>query len=474
MQALREIVGSEFVKDDPAVLSAYGIDGVNPWAVVFPGSTAEVSEVVRLAHSENLSLVPRGGGTKIGMGNAPECLDLVLGMERLNRIVDMDKANLTVTMEAGVRFKELRSALAGEENRCYLPLKDPGTPPDDEICSQRENLGCFIPMAPPFSDSATLGGIIAANSIGHTQLLYGLPRDMVLGVRFVTPTGEIVGMGGKTVKNVSGYDVVKLMIGSRGSLGILCETTLRLLPLPEDFGTGLFVFADLEGATGFVNKIFETRLLPAAVEVLNRKACERLLPEDAPEPGKGGYAVAVAIEGVKEAVHRMALEFAEMGAVTGAGGHHYLQGVEHHLFWEDYSNLVTRLSGLLPDLVSVRINVPIARSTEFMDFAESRMGETRLDCAILSHAGTGMMHLLFLLPRGDVERTEEMIHLVDRLMNRSERLEGNLVVERAMPGLKKRLPLWGLPPEDITLMKRLKEQMDPRGILCPGRFVGGI
>ena len=246
--SLRTIVGTEFVKDDLMILSAYGIDGVNPWAVVFPGSTTEVSEVVRLAHSDNLSLAPRGSGTKIGMGNIPERLDLILSTERLNRIVDMDMANLTVTVEAGVVFKEIQRALAGEENRCYLPLKDPDTPSDDEICSARENRGCFIPMEPPFSDSATLGGIIAANSSGPTRLLYGMPRDMVLGVRFVTPSGEIVGMGGKTVKNVSGYDMVKLMIGSGGSLGILCELTLRLLPLPEDFGTGLFAFSGLEDA----------------------------------------------------------------------------------------------------------------------------------------------------------------------------------------------------------------------------------
>ena len=170
----------------------------------------------------------------------------------------------------------------------------------------------------------------------------------------------------------------------------------------------------------------------------------------------------------------MAAEFKEMGSVTGTGGYHYLKNTEHHLFWEGYSNLATKLSGLCPDLVSVRINVPISRSDEIIGFADTLIAETRLDCAILSHAGSGMIRLLFLLPRGDNAAAEEMIHLVDRLMDRSGRLEGNLVVERAIPGLKKRLLMWGLPPGDIALMKRLKEQMDPLGILSPGRFVGGI
>jgi FAD/FMN-containing dehydrogenase len=143
-------------------------------------------------------------------------------------------------------------------------------------------------MDPPFSEKATLGGIVAANTTGPRRLLYGLPRDLVLGVRFVTPKGDIIGAGGKTVKNVSGYDVSKLMIGSLGSLGILCEMTLRLLPLPEKMETLLFSFDSFSDAGAFAAAILGTKLLPAAVEVVNRATLEHMdsgLP--AVHPGSG-------------------------------------------------------------------------------------------------------------------------------------------------------------------------------------------
>ena len=152
-------------------------------------------------------------------------------MARMNHMLDVDTANLTITVEAGVKFRDVQARLATEEDRCYLPLGDLKTEAGEFVCSDQSHRGCFLPIDPPYSEKATLGGIVAANTTGPRRLLYGLPRDLVLGVRFVTPKGDIIGAGGKTMKNVSGYDVSKLMIGSLGSLGILCEMTLRLLPL---------------------------------------------------------------------------------------------------------------------------------------------------------------------------------------------------------------------------------------------------
>jgi FAD/FMN-containing dehydrogenase len=450
LEALRAIVGPEFVKDDPDILSACAVDGLKPRAVLYPGSTEEVAGVVRLAHGENLSLLARGSGSKMAVGNVPERLDLIVATERLNRVVDLDTANLTVTVEAGVPFREIQSALAGEENR-----------------------GCFVPMMPPYRQTATLGGIVAANSSGPTRLLYGLPRDMVLGVRYVTPAGEIVGMGGKTVKNVSGYDVSKLMIGSYGSLGILCEMTLRLLPLPESVGTGLFPFADLEDASRFVDRIFETALLPAAVELLNKGAYDRLVPQGAPGLEKEGYGVAVALEGVDEAVGRMAAEFREMGSAAGARGYHYLEREGHDRFWEETSNLGERLSARFPGLVSVRVMFPISGYRDIIGLAGSLVPEGGPDCAIFSHAGSGVVVIHLLLPQGD-DDSDMVINLVEGILGHCREVGGNLVVERAVPALKGSLPLWGLPPDDLVVMKRLKEQMDPLGLLSPGRFVGGI
>ena len=328
MEALKDMLKTEWIKRDLETVSAHTVDGLAPKAVAFPENLEQVSQVVKTAQNEKWAVLPWGSGSKIGVGNPPSHMDLVISTNRLNKIIDMDTANLTVTVQAGVKFRDLQTSLAGEENRCYLPHEGPSTVSDEAVCSDRDHMGCFIPMMPPFSHSATLGGIIAANSSGPVRLLYGLPRDMVLGVRYVAADGEIVGLGGKTVKNVSGYDMCKLMIGSRGSLGILGEMTLRLLPLPERFGTCLSGFSGLDEASRFLDQIFETRLLPSAVELLNGP----LVDEDALEMDSGSYVVAVGLEGFGEAVERMGKEIEEMASASGAQNNVHLPDDPHRIF----------------------------------------------------------------------------------------------------------------------------------------------
>ncbi|MCP4666972.1 MAG: FAD-binding oxidoreductase, partial [Deltaproteobacteria bacterium] len=255
VHALAGIVGRECVKAEPDLLSGYRVDNMQPGAVVFPKSTDQVSEVVHFANRENLAIVPRGSGTKMALGHPPKRLDIVVCTSRMDRMLDVDASNLTVTVEAGVTFRDIQARLATQEDRCYLPLEDLAASADEVICSDRSHSGCFLPMDPAHAHFATVGGIIAANSSGPRRLLYGLPRDAILGVRMVSPTGEILGSGGKTVKNVSGYDVSKLAVGSMGSLGIICEMTLKILPLPEKMETLLISFRSFQEASVFVEGI---------------------------------------------------------------------------------------------------------------------------------------------------------------------------------------------------------------------------
>ena len=445
-ESLTEILGPQYIKSDAETLSAYAVDGVVPRAVVFPEDQRQVSEVVQLACKDKLALVPWGSGSKMALGNAPLRLDLVVCTRRLNKVIDLDTANLTLTLQAGVRFKDIQY-----------------------------NLGeCFIPMSPPYSDLATLGGIIAANSAGPTRLLYGLPRDLVLGVNYVAPNGEIVSTGGKTVKNVSGYDMCKLMIGSQGTLGIVCAMTLRLLPLPERLGTCLSAFATLTDASRFVDRIFETSLLPAAVEILNWRAYELLRPAVAVQLKTGGYATAVAFEGFHEPVDRMASEISDMASESIAEKSICLQGEEHRDFWNRHSNLVPALSRRCPDLVCLKLNYPISNYPEVIQLATSLVSDNQIDHALLAHAGTGIAWIHLLVDQRNAKATGRVVSVSERLLDRCQGLGGNLVIERAMPDLKGRLPIWGLSREDLVVMRRIKQQMDPLGLFCPGRFVGGI
>jgi FAD/FMN-containing dehydrogenase len=475
LASLEQILDPGQIKSDPETLSSYAVDGVLPWAVVFPQETEQVSEVVRLASKEKWGLVPWGSGSKISMGNPPARLDLVVCTTQLNKIIDMDTANLTVTVQAGVKFRHVQSSLASEENRCYIPLEDPVTlSSEGPVCSDRENTGCFVPMAPPYSDSATFGGTVATNAGGPKRLLYGMPRDIVLGVRYVAPSGNIIGMGGKTVKNVSGYDMCKLMIGSMGSLGILCEMTLRLLPLPERLTTSLSTFSTLSEASRFVDRIFESPLLPAAVEITNSRAYELLAPEEPARLEGNGYAVVVALEGAQEAVGRMESEIAEMALASGAKENIDLQEQAHLQFWDAYSNLVPRSSGKYPDPVSFRLNYAISNYVEVLELIDSLASDNQLDHMLLAHAGCGVSFVHFSAEPNDLKAADGIALVAEKLAERCRSIGGNLVLERANPDLKKRLPVWGLSRDDLIVMKRIKEEMDPSGICCPGRFVGGI
>ena len=474
VDAFREIVGASFVKDDHESLTRYAVDGMAPGAVILPGTVDQVSDVVRLAAARGLTMVPRGSGSKMAEGNPPTRLDLVIGTERLNRIVDMDTANLTVTVEAGVRFMEVQAALGAQENRCYLPHEGPEAVAESAICSERENRGCFIPLMPAFSDIATMGGIIAAGSSGPTRLLYGLPRDLVLGVRYVDPEGAVLGMGGKTVKNVSGYDMSKLMIGSMGTLGILCEVTLRLLPLPEGAETCLFAFPDLGVARQFVDWIFETNLLPAAVELMNARAFDLLAPAALADAGGNAYAVAVALEGVREAVARMHAETVARAAALGCTDPVLFQAGDHPSLWERYGSLPSSLGQEFPDLISVRINYPISCYAEILEEVGSLSEKAGLDHVLICQAGSGLARIHFPGTPGTDEQGERRGSVIQRVLERCADLGGNLIVERARPELKGVLPLWGRPRDDLIIMRRIKGELDPAGLFSPGRFVGGI
>jgi glycolate oxidase FAD binding subunit len=299
---LKGIVGESNVIQDPDRLQACAVDGLAPKVIVCPGSAAEISSLLLYANAEKLAIVPRGNGTKMAAGGVPLKIDVVLSTARLNRIVDYDIANLSLTVEAGLTLADVQKRLAGE------------------------NKGYFLPLDPPYSEKATIGGIIAANASGPKRFIYGSARDLLLGIKAVTPTGEIVSFGGKTVKNVSGYDMTKLLVGSWGGLGVITEITTKLLPLPEASATVLLSFAKPAAAGLFIRKIIHSALLPSAVELLESKAAARL-------GEKANYLAAFSLEGVPEAVERQIAEIGDAALKEGAVAVKVLKETEDQTFW---------------------------------------------------------------------------------------------------------------------------------------------
>ena len=437
VSALKERVGEANVIQDPDQLRTYAVDGLIPRAVVSPGSAEEVSKLLAYANSEKLAVVPRGNGTKMAQGGVPRKLDVVLSMLRINRITEHDVPNLSLSVEAGITLASVQKKLAGTGK------------------------GSFLPLDPPHTDKATVGGIIATNSSGPRRYLYNSARDLLLGLKAVAPGGDVVTFGGKTVKNVSGYDMTKLMVGSWGALGVITEITTKLLPLPEASATLLAAFDDLAKAGSLTRRILHSVLLPSAMELMDGKAASQL-------GEKGKYLVAFSLEGVGEAVERQVAQIGEMADKEGATEAKVLKGEEDRAFWIRVRDFAYAAEAP----VILKSNFVISGQAELLGKYENWAQAAGVGCAFIGHAGNGV--LTIYVTENVVNKQDRVIDLIGRFTAEAARRDGNLVVESCPHELKARIDVWGLPRSDNAVMHRLKGEMDPVGVLNPGRFVGGL
>jgi glycolate oxidase FAD binding subunit len=397
----------------------------------------EISKLMVIATAEKLGVAPRGNGTKMAGGGIPRKLDVVLSMLRINRITEHDVPNLSLSAEAGITLAEVQKKLAGTGK------------------------GSFLPLDPPHTEKATIGGIIAANSSGPRRYLYNSARDLLLGLKAVLPNGDIVAFGGKTVKNVSGYDMTKLMIGSRGALGVITEITTKLLPMPEASATLLASFDDLTKAGSLTRKILHSVLLPSAMELMDEKAAGRL-------GEKGRYLVAFSLEGVGEAVERQVKEIGEAAKGEGAVDSKVLKGEGDHAFWVRVRDFPLASAAS----VILKSNFAVSKQSEILGNYEKWARAAGVECAFIGHAGNGIITCYIL---GDgTAKMEALADLIGRFTAEAVKYDGNLIVEAAPRALKEKVGVWGQPRMDYVVMRRLKEKIDPAGILNPGRFVGGI
>lgn len=442
---LEAMVGGAHVGVGPAEGARYAVDGMSPGLIVRPGSQEEVAAIVAACAEAGAAIIPWGGGTAMGLGNPPTRADVAVVLERLNRIVDHDVANLNVSVESAVRLAELQAALALQ--------------------------GQYLPLDLPADGQATIGGLIAANRSGPTRLLYGTARDWVLGMRVVLPDGERIRCGGKVIKNVSGYDMNKLFIGSLGTLGIVTEVTFKLLPMPADRASAIGLFPELGQAAKIAAKVLDSVLLPEAMEFLNPDAVSLLTPALGLE-GPAGYGLAVALAGTAETVERQTREFAGIFKEGQAAGVATLRSDRTIAAWRAIRNVFDLLPGPPTERLICKIAVPIGRTAEVFAAAEELGRRHELRAAVTAHAGSGIVWACYLLAK---EAPPEVLASgLEELRRTAEATEGSLVLQTAPPALKKHVDAWGKPGEAFDVMRRLKADFDPRGLCNPGRFLGGI
>jgi glycolate oxidase FAD binding subunit len=435
---LEDIVGREHVTEVTAAQSDYGVDGLRPAMVVVPGDRQQISEVIQAAGKANAGIISWGGGTMMGRGQIPSAYDIALALGRVREIVDFDVPNLTVTAQAGLPLSQLQENLAEERQ--------------------------FLPLDPFWPERATVGGTVAANASGPSRLRYGAARDLVLGMRVVLATGEMIHVGGKTVKNVAGYDLTKMFIGSYGSLGIITEVTFRLLPQPQHKRALRIAFATLGDAQKFAARILDSELLPTTLSILNGPGSKAITGA-----GPDTCAVVMGIEGSPETVERQVKQMAAMAGSAGASSIHALDGSEVDLLLTAVRDFAPAAWQAHPEGMALTANLPISRTAEVVSEWERSAEEQGLTVSCVIGAGVGTVH-----GQTTAAATSQLVELYNRMVAAAERLGGHCTLDRAAPQVKEQVQVWSTPREEWQLAKALKQKFDPRGLFNRGRFVGGI
>jgi len=448
--ALERAVGEEHVLIDDDAIAPYTHDESpfpiveQPAAVVRPTSIEGAVRAFSVLVQHRLPITPRGAGSgKVG-GAVAAPGGVVLSLERLTRILDIDEKNGVARVEAGVITAELQRAV--------------------------ETRGLFYPPDPASLAYSTLGGNIATNAGGPRALKYGVTRDFVLGLDVLLPTGERVKLGHQTTKGVAGYDLVGLMVGSEGTLGVVLEATLKLLPLPAGRATAIFTFTSAEAAARTVSRVFTTGVLPVTIEYLDRKSIDAVRAFGAPYTFSSHASAALLVEtdGLDDDMALLALERAATAALhEGAVDTEVATDVRRRRdLWETRRRLSEATRHITGRKVSEDITVPRGELPSMVATIDALGERHRLQTCAFGHAGDGNLHVQVLF---DSDDDLPRVHaLLDELFHATLAMRGTISGEHGIGRAKKR---W-LPLEQgtdvLALERRLRRAFDPHGIMNPG------
>ncbi len=374
-------------------LRNYAVDGLLPRLAVIPETVEQVAQIVALANQQGLTVLSLGGGSRINLGGIPEQFDILLETTQLVRLLEHEAPDLTCHVEAGITLAALQAQLATKGQRLALD--------------------------PPGAQQATIGGILASNASGPKRLRYGTARDMVIGLHVVQASGEVARSGGRVVKNVAGYDLNKLYVGSLGTLGIIVEANFKLQPLPANERTLLLTFSNAEDAMQTVIALLGSLLTPSAIDLIDSWAASDMT------------------------------DFFGLTLQDKFWG-----GVREH----------TQGS------VTCKAVVLVSQMASYLKTVEQVCQLHELEAAVVAHAGNGILYIE-LRP---ADATHRLVEAIKELRLHAQEARGSMVVERCPIDLKRRINVWGEPGQDFYLMQRLKQQFDSRGTFVKGRFVGGL
>lgn len=448
---LADIVGRANVLTSEEDRKVYSYDGTSTWShmpdmVVFPTETEHVGAVLKLANENGIPVTPRGGGTNVSGGSVPIRGGIVLAMAKMNKILSIEAANLSARVQAGVVLMDLQTALAQE--------------------------GLFFPPDPQSFLGATLGGIIAENAGGPVCVKYGVTKQYVMGLKAVLPTGRIVEFGGSTVKNVVGYDLVSLVTGSEGTLAVVTEAVLRLLPLPPAKKTIVALFDDLGKSGTTVGRILDAGTIPAKIELLDNwvvRSINRItgmgLPEDA------AAMLMFECDGTEDVVEHDSRKVIEVCEEVGATQVLVAKDpAQAQAYWKARGAGFAAVFGAAPTVLAEDVTVPRTRMAEFIERVTAICKKADLEVTVIGHAGDGNLHPSVMTDAKDPAHFEKAQRAVDEIVEAAVEFGGVLSGEHGIGLEKQKFMRRTEDPIFIDLMRQIKDIFDPNGILNPGKI----
>ena len=445
------IVGDTHVKQEPKTLLDYGTDALQKGhpadLVVLPGCTEEIARIARCCHTARVPLTPRGAGTGYTGGAVPTLGGVVLGLDRLDRIKEIDKANLLAVVEPYVVTGALQRAV--------------------------ERVGLFYPPDPASLNRSVIGGNVAECAGGPRAFKYGTTKRYVLGLEVVLPTGEIIRTGGKSVKNVVGYDLTQLLVGSEGTLGIVTEIILRLIPKPQAQRTLRAEFRDVEQAVTAVFSVVAAGIVPAAIELIDA-ACLNALAETSDSrldtPGTGALLI-VEVDGTPTGVNEEIKLVSDAFRIAGASDIYIAKdAAERESIWQIRRDISFALRERAPLKINHDVVVPKGRIPALFCAVDTLQKASGLDIACFGHVGDGNIHVNFLVDPADDVVMARAREAERGLFEAVVELEGSISGEHGIGFTKAEYLGVELSHETIDLMRRLKNVFDPHGILNPGKI----
>ncbi|MFC9597946.1 glycolate oxidase subunit GlcD [Peribacillus butanolivorans] len=449
-QQLLSIVGPENYDDSKVECLVYSYDATPgyqsmPDAVIKPGCTNEVAAIVKVCNEHKVPIIPRGSGTNLSGGTCPTEGGLVLLFNRMNSLIEIDEENLTATVQPGLITLDLISAV--------------------------EKKGLFYPPDPSSMKISTIGGNINENSGGLRGLKYGVTRDYVIGLEVVLPNGDIIRTGGKLAKDVAGYDLTKLFVGSEGTLGIVTEAILKLIPIPETTKTMLALYHDLDAAAQSVAKIISNKIIPVTLEFLDRPTL--IVVEDFAKIGLPTNVEAVLLieqdgppEVVERDMKRMADICLEEKAVSVEIAETELDAVA---LKTARRTALSALARLKPTTILEDATVPRSEIAKMVRAINEIATKHNVNICTFGHAGDGNLHPTCITDARDHDEMERVELAFADIFVVAIDLGGTITGEHGVGAMKAPYLEWKLKKEGIAAMKGIKQAFDPNNIMNPGK-----